>query len=270
MLQRLFDRLIGSADTEHRRPSLDRKLEELDNHLDNLDTLIQPAPESSPRTPFDTTLPKEQITTFNFTPRQMVKVFPIILPLLRIMQSSAGMYDVAFQPSRREASPDFIAELEGLAHSAGAKGVKYVRVPRRAIFRDKGIPHGYAVLFTVEMDAGPIDTAPSFECMREVMRGYKNLALISNKLARFMRKNGFAAYPGTALGGLTDYDYLAELAGLGAIGYHGLLITPGQGPRLRINTIYTNIENLPSIPGTTIFGFVTSVQCARSAFASAR
>ena len=39
--------------------------------------------------------------------------------------------------------------------------------------------------------------------------------------------------------------HLAELAGLGAIGYHGLLITPNEGARLRINTIYTNIENLP-------------------------
>jgi len=39
--------------------------------------------------------------------------------------------------------------------------------------------------------------------------------------------------------------HLGELAGLGAIGYHGLLITPGQGARLRINTIYTNISNLP-------------------------
>lgn len=77
------------------------------------------------------------------------------------------------------------------------------------------------------------------------MRGYKNMAVIGNTLARFLRRNGFAAYPGTALGGVTDYVHLAELAGLGAIGYHGLLISPGAGARLRINTIYTNIENLP-------------------------
>jgi epoxyqueuosine reductase len=71
------------------------------------------------------------------------------------------------------------------------------------------------------------------------------LALIGNQLAGFMRQNGFAAYPGTALGGLTDYPHLVEIAGLGAIGYHGLLITPNDGARLRINTIYTNITNLP-------------------------
>ena len=60
-----------------------------------------------------------------------------------------------------------------------------------------------------------------------------------------MQRNGFAAYPGTALGGVTDYPHLAELAGLGTIGYHGLLISPHDGARLRINTIYTNITNLP-------------------------
>ncbi len=52
------------------------------------------------------------------------------------------------------------------------------------------------------------------------------------------------------LGGITDYVYLAELAGLGAIGYHGLLISPGEGARLRINTIYTNITNLPTPQAT--------------------
>jgi hypothetical protein len=46
----------------------------------------------------------------------------------------------------------------------------------------------------------------------------ERLAVTSNKLARFMRRHGFAAYPGTALGGLTDYPHLAELAGPGAIG----------------------------------------------------
>jgi epoxyqueuosine reductase QueG len=56
-----------------------------------------------------------------------------------------------------------------------------------------------------------------------------------------MRQNGFAAYPGTALGGLTDYTHVVEVAGLGAIGYHGLFITPQEGARLRINTIYTNL-----------------------------
>ena len=40
---------------------------------------------------------------------------------------------------------------------------------------------------------------------------------------------------------------LAEKAGLGTIGTHGLLISPNVGPRQRIAAVYTSIENLPEI-----------------------
>ena len=50
----------------------------------------------------------------------------------------------------------------------------------------------------------------------------------------------------SALGGITDYTHLAELAGFGAIGYHGLLITPEFGPRVRLAAVFTSIEDLPS------------------------
>ena len=100
------------------------------------------------------------------------------------------------------------------------------------------------------MDKEPIETAPSLDCQLEVMDGYKNMASIAKRLSQHLRQHGYAAYPGTALGGVTDYVHLAELAGLGAIGYHGLLISPGEGARLRINTIYTNIVNLPTLETT--------------------
>ena len=135
--------------------------------------------------------------------------------------------------------------LDAGARRLGATSVKYVKIPQYAIFRHKGIPHEYAVLFTVEMSEHNIATAPSFEAFREVVKGYRNLAKISYKMACMLRDEGFAAYPGTALGGLTDYTHLAEIAGLGAVGYHGLLITPQEGARARINILYTNISNLP-------------------------
>ncbi|MCG8350007.1 MAG: 4Fe-4S binding protein [Chloroflexales bacterium] len=227
--------------------SLDTILEPMDRHLDNFETLVRPAPESKPRTPFASDLPSEQNSRRNLTLQQKMKIIPDAIPLMINMKRSASMYDGTFQPTANEASPEFIAELEALARAAGAKDIGYVKAPRNAIFRDKGIPYEYAIVFTVEMDQEPIETAPSFECFHEVLQGYKNLAVISNKMADFMRKHGFAAYPGTALGGLTDYPHLAELAGLGAIGYHGLLISPGEGARLRINTVYANIINLPTL-----------------------
>ena len=225
--------------------TLEQPVEAADRHLENFASLVPPAPESKPRTSFAVALPRSKISAFNFTLRQRLKVLPQALPLMFNMGRSARMYDGKFRPTRSEADPAFVATLEAMARAAGAKDIKYVKVPRNAIFRGKGLPCEYAIVFTVEMDQGPIETAPSFDCMLEVMRGYRRMAAISNRLARFMRKRGFAAYPGTALGGLTDYPHLAELAGLGAIGYHGLLISPHEGARLRINTIYTNITNLP-------------------------
>ncbi len=233
----------SSNDDTDTGPSLDGMLNVMDSKLDKFAAPIYPAPESKPRTSFDSGLPKEKMSLVNLTGKQRMKVVTKMVPLMLNMQLGSRMYGV--KPKKREASAEFVNKLEALAHKAGAKDIRYIKVPRNAIFQDKGIPYEYAIIYTVEMDKEPIDTSPSFDSQFEVMEGYKNLAIIGNKLARFMHKNGFAAYPGTALGGVTDYVYLAELAGMGAIGYHGLLITPGEGARLRIGTIYTNIENLP-------------------------
>jgi ferredoxin len=247
MIKNMFNLLARRSSGSSVRPSLDAILENADQHIHHLDSLIRPAPESKPRTPFNTDLPDDQVSMLNFKPRQRLKVITKAVPLVLNMQIAARMYDRQYQPTGDQASPELLAELEQRAHAAGAKDIGYVKVPRNAIFRDKGIPCAYAIVFTVEMDREPIETAPSFECQLEVMDGYKRMAVAANKLARFLRGNGFAAYPGTALGGLTDYVHLAELAGLGAIGYHGLLISPGEGARLRINVIYTNISNLPTL-----------------------
>ncbi len=228
-------------------PSLDTILAWTDKHIFNLKNLIRPAPESKPRTLFATNLPKEKVSMRNLTGRQMLQVLPKFVPLILNMVLGSRMYDREFKALRSQADPKFIAELEAIARAAGAKDIAYIKVPPNAIFQDKGIPCEYAIVFTVEINKEPISTAPSFKCQLEVMDGYKRMSTISNNLSHHMRKNGFAAYPGTALGGLTDYVHLAELAGLGAIGYHGLLISPGEGARLRLNTIYTNITNLPTL-----------------------
>ncbi len=244
IVNRIFETLMPKGSSK--KPSLDKLLAQFDRELENFQTLVKPAETSKPRTPFDSkNLTFSDMYMSKLTVRQIASVLPIMLPLQVQMRQSARMYDGKFQPRRSTAEPEFFEQLETLARNAGAVDIKYVKVPNNAIFKDKGIPYPYAVVITVEMDKENMSTAPSFEAFREVAKGYGNLARVGNKMARFMRRSGFAAYPGTALGGLTDYTHLAELAGLGAIGYHGLLITPGEGVRLRINTIYTNITNLP-------------------------
>jgi len=242
-LEKLLERFIFKNQGQS-SPSLDRMLAGFDQELENFTHLIQPAPVSKPRTPFDS--PNVKAKRFSGArPAQIPDLISTMLPLVLKMRQGSKLYDGKFQPTADTASPEFLEKIEKLARQGGARDIRYVKVPRNAIFKGKGLPYDYAIIFTVEMDKGNMSTAPSFDAFLEVAKGYKRMAIISYKIATLMRKNGFAAYPGTALGGITDYTYLGELAGLGAIGYHGLLITPEEGARVRINTIYTNIKNLP-------------------------
>ena len=241
--ERVLDTLVEQYSAS-KAPSLDALLSHFDKELENFSDLVQPAPESKPRTPFDS--PNVKANKFSgMRLAQIPDLLSTMLPLVLKMRQGSKLYDGKFQPKADTATPEFIEELEKLARQDGARDIRYIKVPRNAIFKGKGLPYQYAIIFTVEMDKGKMSTAPSFDAFLEVAKGYKRMAFISYKIAVLMRKNGFAAYPGTALGGITDYTHLGELAGLGAIGYHGLLITPKEGARVRINTIYTNIENLP-------------------------
>ena len=78
-----------------------------------------------------------------------------------------------------------------------------------------------------------------------IMRTYDDLGKASAQLTTFLRAHGFSAQAGHPLGGLVLYPPLAELAGIGYHGRHGLIITPEHGSRVRLTAIYTNIENLP-------------------------
>ena len=246
MFRRIVSAIAKTDETSSKQSfSLDNILNPMDRKISNFEEYIHPAPESKPRTPFATDNPEQKSSFERFTPRQIARMMRQALPVYFYMQRTSRWYTGKFRPSRSSVTPEFIAELEALGRATGVKDMRYIRVPEYSIFKDKGIPYQYAIVYTVEMEKEPISSAPSFEAMEEVARGYKNLAIVGSTLGKFLRSHGYAAYPGTALGGVTDYVHLGELAGLGAIGYHGLLITPGEGARLRIATIYTNIENLP-------------------------
>lgn len=251
MFAKLFETIIlGRGQKDGGGPSLDVIIESADAHIRNLQDVVLPVPESRPRTPFNSNVPARESTMLNLSIAQKMQVVKRMIPLFFNMNAGARMYDRQFEPRQDTVTPAFLASFEEMARTMGARDIGYVKVPRSAIFQGKAIPCEYAIVFTVEMDKEPIETAPSIDCQLEVMDGYKNMASIAKRLSQHLRQHGYAAYPGTALGGVTDYVHLAELAGLGAIGYHGLLISPGEGARLRINTIYTNIVNLPTLETT--------------------
>ena len=143
------------------------------------------------------------------------------------------------------ANEKLIKELVQYAKYLGALDIGFVKVNPQYIFKNSTILYDNAIVITMEMGRVAIDQAPSKETGHEVHKTYNELGIIVNKSAKFLREKGYGAQSGPALGGDVNYVLLAQEAGLGAIGAHGLLISPNVGPRQRIAAVYTSIENLP-------------------------
>lgn len=139
-----------------------------------------------------------------------------------------------------------LSALEEYIRSLGVAQIGYAKVPRELIFSGHKILYGNAVVITMPMQTERLVTAPSKNALGEIFRTYHMLGLTVNRVADYLRFRGFNAMAAPAIGGDVSYVPLAERAGLGAMGRHGLLITERPyGPSLRIAAIYTDIENLP-------------------------
>ena len=175
-------------------------------------------------------------------------ILPVLPKLIRSISSAMKSYrDVKKNriSVKRHIEKNYLQEIENFALSIGCSQVGYTKVENWMIFKGKSILFPNAIVVTMEMDKKEIAQAPGKRTLREVFRTYQDLGSIVNKLANFIRKSGFQAQAGPALGGDVIYPALAESAGLGATGLHGLLISPETGSSQRIAVVYTNIENLP-------------------------
>lgn len=201
---------------------------------------------AQPRRPFASGLPYHEQVFRRLTWPQIRTEARVLPKLIWSLARAGRSYRSPFPTATDQAPPELFAELEELARSMGAREIGYLTdIADHEIFAGKTLPYRNAVVFTVEMEREQMRTAPSFEAFVEVHEGYRALGEIAEAMSRLLRSRGYAAYPGTALGGTTDYVALGERAGLGASGYHGLLITPSAGARVRISAVYTNITNLP-------------------------
>ncbi len=105
--------------------------------------------------------------------------------------------------------------------------------------------HPYAIAFTVEMDFEMTGASPYAPVVMESARQYVESARVSIQLAAAIRDLG---YPARAhIDG--NYRVIAPLvardAGLGEIGRMGLLMTPRQGPRVRVGVVTTEMPLIP-------------------------
>lgn len=148
------------------------------------------------------------------------------------------------QELENTASYDFFKKLEEYAKSIDVK-VGYAKLTQELIFKNHVVLFDNAIVLSMEMDREKIDKAPSLETGKMVIRTYDELGIRANKIAKFVRKEGFAAEACHPLGGPIGFVPLALSAGMGWVGRHGLLITPDFGPRHRLAAVLTNITNIP-------------------------
>jgi len=176
---------------------------------------------------------------------KLASLFPIVLPTLSNVQKSYK--SVRKNPAQPKSSidRDLLRDLEKYVKKLGCDQIGYTIVPEEYIFSNKEILYSHAIVLTMEMDSVKISKAPRLPASREVWSAYRDLGIAVNKLADFLRENGYSAQAGPALGGDVNYPLLAQKAGIGQIGKHGLLISEKVGPRQRIAAVYTNISNLP-------------------------
>jgi len=138
-----------------------------------------------------------------------------------------------------------LKDFKKYAKSLGIDNIGFTKIPRQLIFKERAICYENAIVLIKEMDKNAISKAPSVTTLKSVFETYDTLGILTNKLTDYLKENNFYAQASHPLGGLVLYPPLAQKAGLGWLGKHGLLITPKFGSRQRISAIFTSINNLP-------------------------
>ncbi len=146
--------------------------------------------------------------------------------------------------------------ITGLARYFGALDVGVTKLQPHHVYSHIGrgtgkygapivIEHGFAIAFTVEMDFEMTGTAPFASVTMESAKQYVESARVAVQLAETIRSLGYSAR--AHIDG--NYQVIAPLvardAGLGEIGRMGLLMTPKQGPRVRLGVVTTDLPLIP-------------------------
>ena len=125
--------------------------------------------------------------------------------------------------------------------------------------------HSFAIAFTVEMKREMVKPGPKASIVMESARQYLNSGKIAVQLAEHIRSLGFDARAHIDGNYQLVCPLVARDAGLGEIGRMGLLMTPKQGPRVRIAVVTTNLELITHSykPDNSVLDFC--IQCKKCA-----
>lgn len=210
--------------------------------LQNLTDTFHPGTHAVER--LDTAPPGKGVNVMmkKLSPVEKLNLLPVLLGTMNTMSRCGFSMRDKLVSTQQTADSTMYEKIEDLARESGAVEFGFARIDQNEIFQGYEIPYRNAIVFTVDMAEEAINTAPGYPALREVLLTYGRLGQIALKLTAFLREQGYGAYPGFPIGGMIDYVRVAEDAGIGVIGYHGLLISPSDGTRQRINVVYTNME----------------------------
>lgn len=174
------------------------------------------------------------------------RVLPLVLRCIRAQRVS--MLSVEDNPVRPRTAADgtLLQEIRMKARTLGAGDVGHTRVPRGTIFAGKGILYDNAFVLSGFMDRERMPPESGLAATEATFKNYAELGELANEVAALLRRRGVGAQAGMALGGMTFYPRLAEMAGIGIRGRHGLVISAEGGPGQRFAVVYHSLSNLPS------------------------
>jgi ferredoxin len=183
--------------------------------------------------------------------REKLSLVPPVLGNFREMKRSyRGLDD---EPERDTIDDDELKALEAKAEQLGVDSIGYTVVEREDILKDdvtdRSVLYRNAVVFSCPMDQEAVGEAPGYSTLETVNETYLDTGVVANELAAFLRQRGFGAQADPGLGGKTNFPTLADRAGIGEYGRHGMIMTPENGITQRLGAVYTNIGNLPTDSG---------------------
>lgn len=168
-----------------------------------------------------------------------------------ILNIRKSIFDLEKNPTdgKKKISIKTLDELRHFAKSEGADAIGFTSVPQEWVFKNLAVRYTHAIVLVMEMDKYRMELAPNPDTAVMVHETYNQLGQISNKVADWLREQGYASHAGHPLGGMALFPPMAQAAGLGWRGISGLIITPDFGPRVRLAAVFTEIEDLPVYEG---------------------
>jgi reductive dehalogenase len=176
-------------------------------------------------------------------------------------ESMTAMVDGKMNDNRTDVRPAEMAQkIKGMTIEMGAAEAGITKLNPAWVYShvgrgpdEWGSPvtntHKYVIAFTLEMDYPHVAASPRLQITEETAKQYMRGAIISIRLADFIRGLG---YPARAHIAGSNYQIMlppvAYDAGLGELGRHGYLISRKFGSRIRLGAVTTDLPLVPDKP----------------------